>query len=85
VAAQQHADAGRLRVSEIGRFGHTIEETAALALRPHSGVAPHSLLPYGRCPGGVLLPRGLLALGEYRPTTHEVFRFQNVVPLLKAP
>ena len=32
-----------------------------------------------------LLPRGLLALGEYRPTTHEVFRFQNVVALLEAP
>ena len=25
-----------------------------------------------------LLPRGLLPLGEYRPTTHEVFRFQNI-------
>jgi FkbM family methyltransferase len=32
-----------------------------------------------------LLPRGLLPLGEYRPTTHEVFRFQNVVALLEAP
>lgn len=28
-----------------------------------------------------LLPRGLLPLGEYRPTTHEVFRFQNIVAL----
>jgi FkbM family methyltransferase len=32
-----------------------------------------------------LLPRGLLPLGEYRPTTHEVFRFQNIVALLETP
>jgi methyltransferase FkbM-like protein len=32
-----------------------------------------------------LLPRGLLPLGPYRPTTHEVFRFQNVVAMLNTP
>src|SRR5206468_12328519 len=28
-----------------------------------------------------LLPRGLLPLGQYRPTTHERFQFQNLVAL----
>jgi len=30
-----------------------------------------------------LLPSGLLPLGEYRPVTHEVFGFQNIVALPK--
>jgi FkbM family methyltransferase len=32
-----------------------------------------------------LLPRGLLPLGEYRPTTHELFRFQNIIAFRDAP
>ena len=32
-----------------------------------------------------LLPRGLLHLGEYRPTTHELFRFQNIVAFRDMP
>ena len=32
-----------------------------------------------------LLPSGLLPLGEYQPTTHELFGFQNIVALLDAP
>jgi hypothetical protein len=32
-----------------------------------------------------LLPRGLLPLGEYRPSTHEVFRFQNIVAFRDTP
>ena len=32
-----------------------------------------------------LLPHGLLPLGEYRPPTHEMFRFQNLVAVSDAP
>lgn len=31
-----------------------------------------------------LLPTGLLPLGEYRPLTHEIFGFQNIVAIRKA-
>lgn len=30
-----------------------------------------------------LLPNGLLPLGQYRPLTHEIFGFQNIVAVLK--
>ena len=32
-----------------------------------------------------LLPRGLLPLGEYRSSSHEVFRFHNLVAFRDAP